>query len=581
MSDQFNEPAADHLVIGGPLPSKGHKGWWIGGGVLGVLAVAGGASVWAAASFFGQGAQPAEALPDSTVGYVSIDLDPSGSQKIAALKLARKFPAFKDKVGLSADDDIRQWLFDKMVDETGCKLDFDKDVDPWLGSRAAVAAVGTDEPVPVVVVQTDDTGKAEAGVKKLVACGGDAGFGWALDGDWIVFAESTQKAEQVVAETHKGAIADDPDFRSWTDKTGDSGILTAYAAPAAGQVIAKQLGGVASELGRTSPRASAAPGADELCSPEMLSDSFTKEDCEKAFGDLAGAAGAAPSSPLDPLGMLGACPGLADPSASNQRLQAQLADFGGAAATLRFGDDGVELETAGDLRAFGGAALGKPTASPVVASLPGDTAVALGLSLPKGWIDAMTKNLQDLCGEGTDPKALLAPLSQATGLDLPADLDKLLGDSAALALGAGIDVEGLVNGNDPSDLPVALKVRGDKDAIDRVATKLRQALGAPDGVFEPVAGDDGVALGLDKTYTAQVAKGGKLGSSDLFTSVVPDVDRSSAVLFVSFDALDDAVKALAGGDDEVAANLAPLEALGLSGWTDGDVSHGVLKISVD
>jgi hypothetical protein len=62
--------------------------------------------------------------------------------------------------------------------------------------------------------------------------------------------------------------------------------------------------------------------------------------------------------------------------------------------------------------------------------------------------------------------------------------------------------------------------------------------------------------------------------------VVPNADKASGVVYVSFDALDDAIKALAGGDDEVEANLAPLKAFGLSGWTDGDDSHGMLKLSV-
>jgi len=540
MSENADQPPTDQLVIGGGEAPKGRKGLWIGGGVLAALAVGGGAAAWAAASFFGQGSQPAEALPASTIGYVSIDLDPSGGQKIAALKLARKFPAFKEKVGLRTDDDLRAWIFKELAADADCKVDFDKDVEPWLGSRAAVAAVGADDPKSVVVVQTSDRGKAETSLEKLVSCGGDDAdsVGWVVDGDWIVLAETEDIAKQVVAEADKGTLADDSDFQSWTDKAGDSGILTAYAAPAAGQVLAKE------------------------------------------FDDHAPADDSSPGAFVDPFGMLGACPGLSDSGTSGERMQAQLADFGGAAATLRFADDGVELETVGDMRAFAGS-LGKPTTSPVVNTLPADTSVALGFSLPKGWVDSLAARIQGVCGADVDPEALFAPLSAATGLDLPGDIDKLFGDSAALAVGPGLDVEGLVNGGDPSDLPVALKVRGDEDTIAKVAAKLRAAVGAPDAALEPVAGDDGVALGLDETYTAQVAKGGKLGSSDLFTSVVPHADKASGVLFVSFDALDDVVGALSSGDDEVGENFAPLRALGISGWTEGDVSHGVFKISLD
>ena len=70
----------------------------LGAIVAGGAVVAGGA--WAATSFFAAGSQPAEALPASTIAYASVDLDPSGGQKIEAIKTLRKFPAFNDKINL-------------------------------------------------------------------------------------------------------------------------------------------------------------------------------------------------------------------------------------------------------------------------------------------------------------------------------------------------------------------------------------------------------------------------------------------------------------------------------------------------
>ena len=55
----------------------------IGGAIVGVLAF--GTAAFAGYSWLtSTGPQPAEALPASTIGYVSLDLDPSGNQKIAA-----------------------------------------------------------------------------------------------------------------------------------------------------------------------------------------------------------------------------------------------------------------------------------------------------------------------------------------------------------------------------------------------------------------------------------------------------------------------------------------------------------------
>ncbi|MGH3308546.1 MAG: DUF3352 domain-containing protein, partial [Nocardioides sp.] len=122
-----------------------------GATVVGLAAIGGG--VWAATSFFGTGAQPAEALPASTLGYASIDLDPSGGQKIEAIRMLNKFPAFKDEIGLDADDDIKKKIFDMVVTEAPCAgLDYANDIEPWLGDRAAVAAVDTGEEEPVVAV---------------------------------------------------------------------------------------------------------------------------------------------------------------------------------------------------------------------------------------------------------------------------------------------------------------------------------------------------------------------------------------------------------------------------------------------
>src|SRR3954454_15960865 len=103
---------------GGPIPPeppapregetparKNRRLWWVAGGVVAVAAL--GAGAWAALGFFQQGAQPAEALPSTTMAYLSIDLDPSGGQKIDAFRTLKKFPAFSDQVGVNSVDDIK------------------------------------------------------------------------------------------------------------------------------------------------------------------------------------------------------------------------------------------------------------------------------------------------------------------------------------------------------------------------------------------------------------------------------------------------------------------------------------------
>ena len=65
---------------------------------LGLAAVGGAA--FGARWFLDEGAQAAEALPASAVGYVGLTLDPSGSQKLEALRTLEKFPLIAEELGL-------------------------------------------------------------------------------------------------------------------------------------------------------------------------------------------------------------------------------------------------------------------------------------------------------------------------------------------------------------------------------------------------------------------------------------------------------------------------------------------------
>ena len=67
--------------------------------------------------------------------------------------------------------------------------------------------------------------------------------------------------------------------------------------------------------------------------------------------------------------------------------------------------------------------------------------------------------------------------------------------------------------------------------------------------------------------------------------MVPEADRATGSLYVNFDAGDgwaeQLADALSDGDAEARSNIAPLDALGVSGWSDGDVEHGLLRLTTD
>ncbi|MGH3337123.1 MAG: DUF3352 domain-containing protein, partial [Nocardioides sp.] len=500
-----------------------------GATVVGLAAIGGG--VWAATSFFGTGAQPAEALPASTLGYASIDLDPSGGQKIEAIRMLNKFPAFKDEIGLDADDDIKKKIFDMVVTEAPCAgLDYANDIEPWLGDRAAVAAVdtGEEEPVVAVVVQVKDAEAAEEGFGTLQECGDHEGGGWVIDGEWALLAETEALADQVAAETEEATLADDETYQKWTGEVGDAGVLNLYAAPAAGDYLADNM--------------------DSLGFP---------------FGPMMGA-----SQPAGPQ-----LPG---------EMVEGLRDFRGVAATLRFDDGALELESVGDAAAMRQSYFATDAGDDVLASLPSETAVAIGVGLQDGWAQRVLDEVAGMLGSGETPEQMLTQAERWTGLALPEDLETLLGDSTVLAIGNDFDPEAFANSEDGSDIPVAVKVKGDAEAIEGVLDKVRNRIGEP--MSDPIRSrseGDVVAIGPNDAYLAEILGDGGLGQSDAFRNVVREAERAGAIVFVNFDAGGDWLSALAEEDPEAKENLEPLEGLGISSWQDGDTGHGMVRLTTD
>ncbi len=512
----------------------------IGGAAVGGLALVG-AGAWAALLLMGGGAQPSEALPASTLAYASVDLDPSAGQKIEALKMLNSFPAFEDKVGLGAQDDLRRELFNWVQKDAECAhLDYADDIEPWLGDRAALAAVDLGEKSPGVafVVQSKDDGAADAGLAMIRNCSAtgdaddatgvdDSDGGWVVRDGWVVLSTDEKTAAQIADAADEGTLADDSTYQSWLGEIGDPGIMTMYAAPAAGQALA----------------------------------------------DLAGDLGG--------MGMLGG--GLMPASYGGDGAASSLAglkDFRGAAATLRFNDGSLELELAAGTNAETTRLL-RDGGADVVMTLPEDTAAAVSMGLAQGWLEQLLENLDSAAGDGSSVADLLGQLESETGLSLPQDVETLTGDSMALALGSGIDLDALSNSSDPAALPLAMKVHGDPAAIQDVLDTLRRQMGSDLGLLETDASGEDIVIGPNADYRAAVLEDGGLGDSDTFRGVIREADRASMVLYVDFDAGDNWLVSLAGSDRRLAANLEPLAAFGVSTWSEGDAVHVSLRLTTD
>jgi hypothetical protein len=536
----------EYLDTTGPAdaePGNDNRKRLIALGALGATAVVVAGGAWAATSFFATGSQPAEALPDSTVAYFSVDLDPSGGQKIEAIKTLRKFPGFTDQVDLQTDDDLRERLFEEITSSGACEgLDYAEDVKPWLGSRAAMAAVdlGEDEPAAVGVVQVTDSGKAEDGMSKLIdTCGGGEDAegevgGWVVDGDWMVISETKEIATQVVEATDGGTLADDAAFGTWTGEAGDDGFMSFYVAKSVTK-YADELGGMGSMMG----------GMGDMATDPMLD--------EQPSGDEV-----------------------------PEELQQLIDDFDGAAATVRFDDGAVEVEYAmsnyqEDLTTY----MESDEGVSMVGGLPGDTVAAFGLSLTEGWGDAMLDYVKStMPDEAGDIDEQLSQLETETGLAIPEDLETLMGEGMTLSLGSGIDPDAIANGG-PGEVPVGLKIKGDADEIQAVLDKIAAQAPPEMAEFMQVTEGDGYAvLALQDDYRGKLESGGDLGDTDDYQEVV-ESDDAQSVLYVNFDADDDWLVRVTEDMPEVSENVAPLSAFGISGWVDGDVMHGLVKLTTD
>ncbi len=546
--EYLEQGAGSPVASDRPSAGGGRRKAVVAGGVVAGLALLGG-GVWAATWYLGTGPQPAESLPAATLGYVSIDLDPSGDQKIEAIRTLNKFPALEGELNLGTDDDVKKRIFEEMDLGGACDgLDYADDIEPWLGDRAAVAAVdlGEEVPAPVGVIQVKDADAAEDGLATLRDCSGsEETVGWAIEGEWAVVAETDAIALDVADQAAEAPLSDDEDHQGWLDEVGDTGVATLYVAPSAGDLLADQ---VENFLGLGSMASGSVTMESEPASATSTTTTTTTSE------DI--------------------------PAPATEELRRRLQDFEGMAITLRFDDGAVELEMAGDAEMGTDFLPVTDGADDVLATLPNDTAVAVGLGLADGWFGEMLDQLASMSGMEVDQ--LVAEGEAELGLELPEDVETLFGDSAAIAMGSGFDPEAFFNSSDGTDAPFGFKVKGDAAAIEEVVAKLQEQITADGGpeLVTKVEGDT-VAFGLNEDYVASIAADGDLGDSEVYQNVVRESEDASMIAFVDFDGGTDWLAELAADDEDVAENVRPLEGFGMSSWLDDEVAHAVLRLTTD
>jgi hypothetical protein len=187
-------------------------------------------------------ADPASAVPAGAMLYSEVAVNPDGDLRDDALAAAGKVLRTEDPEGR-----IRE-LVDKALNEEGAKLDYDKDIKPWLGDRAglwldthldsdgdpggAVVAAVTDQDAAVEAVHKGSTNVGDKLTKRSyngadyeVDRDGDA-FGPVGD-DFIAFGPEAQFKATVDAAKGQ-ALSDSDRYKSALDKLDDQQLAHFY-----------------------------------------------------------------------------------------------------------------------------------------------------------------------------------------------------------------------------------------------------------------------------------------------------------------------------------------------------------------
>jgi len=130
---QQNDPA--------PAPAKKNRAGIIAGAAIaGLLVLGGGAYAVTSVLNVAGDKDIAKAVPQDSAVFVQVDLNPSNSQKSAALNLASKIDALVDDDGEYETEgkDFKEIATDPAFED----LDYKTEVEPWIGDKVAIAAWG-------------------------------------------------------------------------------------------------------------------------------------------------------------------------------------------------------------------------------------------------------------------------------------------------------------------------------------------------------------------------------------------------------------------------------------------------------
>jgi hypothetical protein len=350
-------------VVPAAPPRRGRGIVALTAAAVAAVLIGGAALAWAAFSGDG-GDQPEQHLPATAGAFLKVDFDPSGTQKIDAVRFLAKFPMGKALEG-SAGDDPRRFLYEQLTKDDRSAPPW-RQVEAWLGQRVALGVVPTAAEGPAVVALLQVTDEAEARASLAEAAGTDMAY--TVAGGWATISDTRAHVDAVTRGATTNTLAADATFRHDVGVLGDPGVLAGWA-------DASRFPQLPGALARRNPLASAGPlfGTADLAKQRIaLVARFTGGDAEvrlRTFGPTvaaahAGAGAAVAALPRNTIAALGVSAGAESVRTSWRALSGRVGPGRETLAQLRR-QTGLELP--GDLAALLGqrfaVALGEPDAS--------------------------------------------------------------------------------------------------------------------------------------------------------------------------------------------------------------------------
>lgn len=215
--------------------ARRRRPWLLAVVVAAAVLIAGGGVATAGVylGWFG-GSQPAAVLPGNAIAYLRFDVNPSMSQKVAALQFMQGLPQVAT-AGTSGNTDPRVLLWDEFKARFGTEqlksIDYDSEIRPWLGDRIGIAILpgttqGSGRPPMAVAVQVTDGTKATAGLQKLL---GDTAVDYDVTiRDGYALVTSSTDTDTVLAALTQGTLAQSEHFAADTKALGDLGVASGW-----------------------------------------------------------------------------------------------------------------------------------------------------------------------------------------------------------------------------------------------------------------------------------------------------------------------------------------------------------------